>query len=158
MSTIETPVESELDTVEPESGRVIRLVEPQARILSVSESEADHAALRRIVESTRWRFTSANTCREARRRLRYSRALAVFCERTLPDGTWKDVLDHLSDLDQPPFLVVISRLADDSLWSEVLNRGGYDVLAKPVVEDQVRRVLDWMWSHRARPRSLRAAF
>jgi hypothetical protein len=32
----------------------------------------------------------------------------------------------------PPLLVVTSRLADDRLWWEALNLGGYNVLAKPL--------------------------
>ena len=38
-----------------------------------------------------------------------------------------------------------SRLADDRLWSEALNLGAYDVLAKPYDPDEVLRVLDLAW-------------
>ena len=41
-----------------------------------------------------------------------------------------------------PPLVVTSRLADDYLWSEVLNLGGWDVLAKPFRQQEVLYVLD----------------
>jgi DNA-binding response OmpR family regulator len=34
-------------------------------------------------------------------------------------------------MDSPPKLIVTSRLADERLWSEVLNLGGFDVLAQP---------------------------
>jgi hypothetical protein len=45
-------------------------------------------------------------------------------------------------MEKPPQLVVTSRLADAYLWSEVLNLGGFDVLAKPLMEKEVRQVLD----------------
>jgi DNA-binding response OmpR family regulator len=51
----------------------------------------------------------------------------------------------------PPLLVVTSRVADDRLWSEVLNLGGYDVLAKPLNTKEVFHVagLAWMsWKQR----------
>jgi len=38
-------------------------------------------------------------------------------------------------------LVVTSRLADDALWAEVLNMGGYDVLAVPLDSEEVMRVI-----------------
>jgi len=41
----------------------------------------------------------------------------------------------------PPQLVVASRTADDRLWAEVLNIGGYDVLAQPFDSDEVSRVI-----------------
>jgi DNA-binding response OmpR family regulator len=148
MAAIETPVTPAVDLVEEESGSVLRLVEPRALILSVSGSQTDHTTLRRIIADTQWRLAAADTCREARQKLPLIGPLVIFCECLLRDGTWKDVLKLVSDVDEPPFLVVTSRLADDFLWSEVLNLGGYDVLSKPLVADEVRQVLASIWTHR----------
>ena len=49
------------------------------------------------------------------------------------------------------FLIVTSRLADASLWAEVLNLGGYDLLAKPFNRQEVRHVLTSAWVQRANP-------
>jgi DNA-binding response OmpR family regulator len=76
---------------------------------------------------------------------------AVFCECTLPDGTWKEILARTGSLAEPPPVVVTSRLADDYLWAEVLNLGGYDVLAKPLMAEEVRRVLASILVHRQHP-------
>jgi DNA-binding response OmpR family regulator len=59
----------------------------------------------------------------------------VICERSLPDGDWKDLLG------KTPRLIVTSRVADEALWAEVLNLGGYDVLAQPFDELEVRQVV-----------------
>jgi len=48
---------------------------------------------------------------------------------------------------RPPLLVVTSRKADDTLWSEVLNLGGYDVLAQPYERAEVVRILSLAWLH-----------
>ena len=69
----------------------------------------------------------------------------AICESDLPDGSWKDLLAWLAHISRPPLLVVTSRLADEVLWSEVLNLGGYNVLAKPLVETEVRHVLENAW-------------
>src|SRR5438552_14250965 len=42
--------------------------------------------------------------------------------------------DRRSGGDPHPFLIVTSRVADHSLWAEVLNLGGYDVLAHRLTE------------------------
>jgi DNA-binding response OmpR family regulator len=47
----------------------------------------------------------------------------------------------------PPDLIVASRLADEYLWAEVLNLGGYDVLAKPFNAEEVRRVVGLACEH-----------
>jgi hypothetical protein len=59
----------------------------------------------------------------------------VICERSLPDGDWKDLLG------KTPRLIVTSDAADEALWAEVLNLGGNDVLAQPFDEQEVRRVV-----------------
>lgn len=62
---------------------------------------------------------------------RYAVAVVV-SESRLPDGrTWKDLLAELQALPDPRPLIVADRLADERLWAEVLNLGGYDLLMKP---------------------------
>jgi DNA-binding response OmpR family regulator len=55
----------------------------------------------------------------------------LICESNLSDGSWRDVLSGLAAEAAAPPLILVSRLADDHLWAEVLNLGGYDVLSKP---------------------------
>ncbi len=57
-----------------------------------------------------------------------------------PNGTWRDLLHVIEDATGPPLMIVTSRLADEYLWAEVLSLGGYDVLAKPFHEKEVRHV------------------
>jgi DNA-binding response OmpR family regulator len=63
--------------------------------------------------------------------LREGTVPVVICERDLPDGDWKVILSALRRLEKAPLLIVCSRVADEYLWAEVLNLGGWDVLAKP---------------------------
>jgi DNA-binding response OmpR family regulator len=151
MAALITPAPPALRSEDTESRFAIRLVEPRVRILSVSASPADHAALRRIIDASGWRFATADTCGEAIREYCRNRARVVFCERSLPDGEWKDILERISGLGDPPRFAVISRLADERLWFEVLDLGGYDVLSKPLVEEEVRNVLRPVPAQRAHP-------
>jgi DNA-binding response OmpR family regulator len=61
----------------------------------------------------------------------------VLCERDLLPGTWFDVLEYIRHLPRPSSLIVTSRFADDRLWSEALNLGAWDVLAKPFDRTEV---------------------
>ena len=69
----------------------------------------------------------------------------VVCERDLPPGSWKDVLEQVTILPDPPSLIVTSGLADAHLWAEALNLGAYDVLAKPFNRTEAMRVLGAAW-------------
>jgi len=57
------------------------------------------------------------------------------------------MLEQTESLPNPPVLIVTSRLADARLWGEALNRGAYDVLAKPFDRAEVVRVISLAWLH-----------
>lgn len=108
------------------------------RVLSISATPEDYHALRTILNDPLWQIAKAATCKEAFARLGRKHVPVVVCECNLPDGSWRDILNHMIDLADPPVLIVTSRLADERLWAEVLNLGGFDVLAKPFRESEVK--------------------
>jgi len=89
--------------------------------------------------------TSCATLASGLAALRGGQFEVVVCERDLPPGSWKDVLEQVTILPDPPSLIVTSRLADARLWSEALNLGAYDVLAKPFDRTEVMRVVSGAW-------------
>jgi DNA-binding NtrC family response regulator len=121
------------------------------RILSVSTQTEDHTALERILDGLPVQISAVSSCREALEYLRNQPASVVFCDHRMKDGTWRDILNQVLGAAEPAPVVVTSRLADEYLWAEVLNLGGWDVLAKPFHEQEVLHVLDSAWLHRANP-------
>ena len=118
------------------------LPNPPLEILSVSAAAEDHIAVQQSLSGIPCRVQTADSCHSAFRKLRYGRISIVVCERDLPDGSWRDVLEPLESSPERPFLIVTSRVADEWLWAEVLNLGGYDVLAKPFNPKEIRHVLE----------------
>lgn len=114
-------------------------------VLLISPFDEDHQHLRDILKHSKWQQHGAWTQTEAFEFLRENVAPVVICESDLPDGTWQDVLAHLGRMPHPPLLVVTSRTADERLWSEVLNLGGYNVLAKPLNMKEVFHVAGLAW-------------
>jgi DNA-binding response OmpR family regulator len=121
------------------------------RILSVSAAEDDQTALFGILDELPFAVTPARTCLEAATALNREKFAIILCERSLPDGTWLEILNRISSGGETPLLIVTSRLADDSLWAEVLNLGGYDVLATPFSRQEVRHVLTSAWVQKVNP-------
>jgi DNA-binding response OmpR family regulator len=105
-----------------------------------------------------FQISTARTCQEAVVYLSQDQFGIVLCERNLPDGTWVDLLDQTLNWGEGPLLIVTSRLADESLWVEVLNLGGFDLLAKPFRQNEVRHVVTSAWVQKQNPvRRTRAA-
>jgi DNA-binding response OmpR family regulator len=104
-------------------------------------AEGDQADLDKIFREWGWKLHRVRTPSEARAFLDGTPVGVVISKRDLPEGGWREMLDHLLQRSDPPALVVTSRLADDMLWAEVLNMGGYDVLAEPLDSEEVNRVV-----------------
>lgn len=114
-------------------------------VLAISPLEEDHVFLKHIFGHSNWQIRHSRTCREALAVLTGNRVPVIISEKQLPDGNWKDILSAAGRQSQPPLLIVTSRLADDHLWAEVLNLGGYDVLMKPFDPTEVFRVVSLAW-------------
>lgn len=101
------------------------------RILIVSPSPGDHQFLAEVLVALHASASSASSFQEACERVKLHSFAVVVTEKELPDGTWKDIQRLLDVLRPEPLLIVASIAADEYLWAEVLNTGGFDVLAKP---------------------------
>jgi DNA-binding response OmpR family regulator len=110
-------------------------------VLVVSQETREMFMFSEMLRSLDYVVHTAGTCAQSFDLLSKRQFALVVCEAALPDGNWTSVLTKLQTLDGPPRLIVASALADDRLWAEVLNHGGYDVLAKPFVTEEVARVV-----------------
>jgi DNA-binding response OmpR family regulator len=124
-----------------------RRPEKTVTVLVVSPFEEDHVFLNYIFSHSNWEIHAARSCRQALEILRQAPIPVVICESEMAENTWKDLLAEMGQLQKPPLLIVTSRLADESLWAEVLNLGGYDVLTKPFDRTEVVRSISLAWMH-----------
>jgi DNA-binding response OmpR family regulator len=129
----------------------------RATVLLISPLAEDHEFFSSIFEHPYWKAYRAYGYREASKWLMRDRMTVIICDSHLPDGDWKDILSQVQVLPEPPYVVVASGLASDCLWAEVLNLGGYDVLAKPFIREEVVRVAGLAWMNWKRDVDSRAS-
>ena len=109
--------------------------------LFVGGYEDERSLVRQVFRDCGWQLFEVPDRRRATRFLKRHPVQVVIAKSDLPDGRWQEMLDHLRRLMRPPLLIVASRTADEHLWAEVLNVGGYDVLAQPFERDEMVRVV-----------------
>jgi len=119
-------------------------------LLAVTPYPADQQSLIEILRPHNWNVRIVKTCKDARTFLSHDEADVILCECKLPDGMWRNLLNSVGTLGRHPSIVVMSRDADESLWAEVLNLGGYDVLQKPFERMEVLRVAAMAQRHHER--------
>jgi DNA-binding NtrC family response regulator len=120
-------------------------------VLLISPDPEDAVFMREIVSTLGCQLESVSDRHEAELALQRDVFGVIIAERDLHDGNWRDVLSCLERYSYNPLLVVVSRLADERLWAEVLNLGGFDVLAKPFAHEEANRVIDYAlnsWNQR----------
>jgi len=110
-------------------------------VLVVSPFEEDYQILRKIADGRGWDLREARHISAAMKILVREAIPVVICERELPVGDWKMLLEAVQLLPAPPQLIVSCRQADNRLWAEVLNLGGYDLLCTPFNSSEVERVV-----------------
>jgi DNA-binding response OmpR family regulator len=113
-------------------------------VLVVNSREDDLFSLRGVLPAN-WTLYIASDAAEAKQILGQTSVPVILCESELPDGNWKDLLAAAVGIQSPPLLIVTSRTADECLWAEVLNLGGYDVLAKPFNSNEFIQVVSTAW-------------
>ena len=123
----------------------MRASTPTASILAILPSAEDQTSLKQIFYRSDWKLSVVTAIHQARANIDRVAAGVVISDSHLPDGKWQDVLAELHRSRFEPVLIVASRLADDRLWAEVLNLGGYDVLATPLQSWEVKRSVSLAW-------------
>lgn len=113
----------------------------------VSNDDRNRAALRRIFGEGGWQIRESRGVSEFRQSLKPRWSGVILTETCLPDGTWQDILSLANAVCPDAQIVVTSRLADEHLWAEVLNRGAFDLLAQPLDATEVIRVGTSAWMH-----------
>jgi DNA-binding NtrC family response regulator len=118
-------------------------------IAFVSESEADFRTLREVAGLMSQSVVSCGDIAEARRAIRWHDARIVVCDAQVRDrGDWQELLEEAQAAQS--LMIVVSRHADERLWAEVLNLGGFDVLALPFDRDELRLSLSSALRHTPR--------
>lgn len=115
--------------------------EPCISVVTIRGGETDYGPLRDMFRHASWELFEATNATEALDLIKTRRISVVLTDRRLPEGSWKDVLSGLRKLKPMPTLIVTAKCADEYLWAEVLNMGGYDVLVQPFDQEEVRRVI-----------------
>jgi DNA-binding NtrC family response regulator len=128
-------------------------------VLHVTPSNKDAEALNKMVGGELV-LRRVESLAEAVQTLADDEIDVVITDTRLPDGVWTALLTDVKS--QAP-IIVTSATADERLWAEVLNLGGYDLLVKPFHRTEVLRVIQSAWkqstyrTERRRSLALRAA-
>ncbi|MEQ1946960.1 MAG: hypothetical protein ABL995_07215 [Bryobacteraceae bacterium] len=116
------------------------------RMVAVLAADADRRLLAGLSVQQGWSVEFARTLGEAWELLQQKKTPIVLYDRDLPATNWREAMQILSSTPTPVYTILLSRVADDYLWAEVIRRGGHDLLSTPLRSDDVVRAIRLAWS------------
>jgi DNA-binding NtrC family response regulator len=109
-------------------------------LLIVSSAGEVDLSLRRVLNEAGMRVRVAKSCAEALQALNGpSPPPLVFCDASLPDGTWVDILTSGQAAQVP--VIVVPRLVDINLYIDALEKGAADFIVPPFYGQVISHVL-----------------
>jgi DNA-binding NtrC family response regulator len=116
-------------------------------VLFVGPFDTGQFQLASIFSHSKWRLYQAGNYDEAVHCLRMHSPPVIICDTEVSGQCWRRLLEAVRDSEDcpQPRIIVSSRAADNHLWSEVLNLGGYDVLERPFDKSEVVWVISHAW-------------
>src|SRR4051794_26817592 len=113
----------------------------RSRILFISGHRDDALRLSQMLRALPLALDHVPSLAQAHNKLRQHEYDVILTEANLPDGNWLDALHLARGVPAEVKVIVTDSQADARLWSEALNMGAYDVVARPFYEPEVRRIL-----------------
>jgi DNA-binding response OmpR family regulator len=122
---------------------------PGSRITIVSAllDDQDRSLIAEVCVENQWDVFFVKTCAEARHVSEQIKPHIILLDRDLSDGNWRSSVSACASSAAGPCTMLVSRVADDYLWNEVVSNGGYDVLRKPLRRPDVLRAVKFAWSY-----------
>jgi len=117
------------------------------RVVALVVEPSDRDLLRAAATTNQWHIAFANSAAEAQTLLTKSQVPVLVCDRDLLAPDWGSDVEQLSAVSPRTCILLVSKVADEYLWNEVVRRGGYDVLYKPLQQDELIRGVKLAWTY-----------
>lgn len=115
------------------------------RVLGATPDDRSYRALESAIFGMGWSLFRSRNIVEGLSAVINHQIEVIITDCDLPDGTWLDLLESLRACRNAPRVIVFSPHADDRLWLDVLERGGYDLVRFPLDREEVVRTGHRAW-------------
>jgi hypothetical protein len=120
---------------------------PVIRIVALLSEDHDRSVTLRLCYANQWDVFFVSEVAEAREAIDRLKPQVVLFDRDLGGHDWRSAMSPLASCSNGACIFLVSKVLDDNLWSEVVSNGGYEVLHKPLREDQVFRATKLAWTY-----------
>jgi DNA-binding NtrC family response regulator len=128
----------------------VRTPRAKQTLLAILPDPADRDAVNVFASTNNWILNVIGAVEPAIERLSHGPVPVVLIDRDVPEQDWRLSIRTLVSRNPSPCVILVSAVVDLYLFDEVVHHGGYDVLSKPLRNEQLRRTLGLaftFWKH-----------
>ena len=116
-------------------------------ILLASERDDDYRRLQALLQNTRWTLVRPLSWGEVSSFCDRAVNSVVLVARHFQGSDWRFTVSSLLNTTASCCLILLSDVSDPYLWNELVQQGGFDVLARPFERSEVLRTLAFAQKH-----------
>jgi DNA-binding NtrC family response regulator len=116
-------------------------------ILALLTEPSDCNLLQATAITNRWQVTFAGSEPELATLLTRTQAAVALCDRDLLVPHWGAALQKLAACSPRTCILLVTKVADFYLWDEIVRRGGYDLVSKPLQPGELVRAVKLAWAY-----------
>ena len=128
----------------PVGGRQDSALRP---VLLASERDDDYQTLQALLQDTKWSVVRAFSLGEVFSFCDCLVSPVVLVDRHFQGSDWRSTVSSLLNPAASRCLILLSDVSDSYLWNELVQHGGFDVLARPFERSEVLRTLAFAQKH-----------
>ena len=116
-------------------------------IVCLLAEEPDCSLMTGLCRGNQWSVSFAKTREEAQKALRELKPQIMLFDRDLAGQDWREFVKGFAAASGGACIMLVSKVVDEHLWNDLVSSGGYEVLRKPLREDDVARAVRMAWSY-----------
>lgn len=122
--------------------------EGMAQILIVDDEESIQETFSFFLRKASHEVTTVGSVKEASLTLTGKRFDIVITDILMPGDTGDTLIEHITAIDEPPVVIMVTGKPDLEAMTEMMRRGAYDYLAKPVRKQTLLTTVSRALEHR----------
>ena len=120
-------------------------------ILCLLGEDTDRSLIVSLCQRNQWRVSFTGDRAETERLLREHKPQIMLFDRDIAGQDWREFVACFAAASSGVCIMLLSKVIGDNLWNDLVANGGYEVLRKPLREDELTRAVRMAWSFGAAP-------
>jgi FixJ family two-component response regulator len=116
-------------------------------LLMVTSRAEDVEELKSLFRETPWELNDVSNVEQAVAALKAAPVPILLFDRDLDSEHWQATMKRFIHSRRGACLVLVSSVADQYLWDEVVQHGGFDLITRPFRREQVLSTLMFAYAH-----------